>query len=566
MPLHEKVCRMVVTIRIRVGESKWCCGLVIGLLAGCTFGGLLEFLHGGYTVKAAPKKPVQLAQPPPPPPPPPSIAPRQRRAPPPEPREEEVAVCVGGWLELTYPRRAKSVADNVLSVMKSEVFVAGTVRGGEVTEDRIAMALDGISALRPWFARTSVILMPTPADLRDELKGSGHFADYETQASKGGSGRFDFTSPHSAEPTNWVPIMMSPALGNPNGNTLQEFHYQSRCIRMINEHEASDARDGRQYERVMFTRLEFEWLKPHPPLSLLHPGFLWLPTGEDNTGLNDRHWLATRRDAEGVFRRWDALVMKPPHDIYHRIFFGGGDGKVRPAFMSSETFMKLHIQFHKVGVARFPNVAYLQCCSKNYEKPAAGALQMRCFAKGCTQTRCPLNMAGRSRQIGAAACAAGVRGGELGFKYRDEGFSAILHATALSFEGARWNVPADMVPPRLDIRLPASLGSELQRGGGGAAIAPATDDEDSYLFTCKTCESANFVDRVSYNVTACLFTEYTYEVPNMELARKGHNCRYFDEAPLAAVCRALESSVGELRSKYGWFCGDVLHLLEHTLG
>jgi len=123
-----------------------------------------------------------------------------------------------------------------------------------------------------------------------------------------------------------------------------------------------------------------------------------------------------------------------------------------------------------------------------------------------------------------------------------------------------------MVPPRLDIRLPASLGSELQRRGGGAAIAPATDDEDSYLFTCKTCESANFVDRVSYNVTACLFTEYTYEVPNMELARKGHNCRYFDEAPLAAVCRALESSVGELRSKYGWFCGDVLHLLEHTLG
>jgi hypothetical protein len=29
------------------------------------------------------------------------------------------------------------------------------------------------------------------------------------------------------KPTRWVPIMMSPALGNPNGNTLQEFHYQS---------------------------------------------------------------------------------------------------------------------------------------------------------------------------------------------------------------------------------------------------------------------------------------------------------------------------------------------------
>ena len=52
----------MVLIRIRLGESKWCCGLVIGLLAGCTFGGLLEFLHGSSTVKAAPMKPAQLAQ------------------------------------------------------------------------------------------------------------------------------------------------------------------------------------------------------------------------------------------------------------------------------------------------------------------------------------------------------------------------------------------------------------------------------------------------------------------------------------------------------------------------
>ena len=172
-----------------------------------------------------------------------------------------------------------------------------------------------------------------------------------------------------------------------------------------------------RYARVIFTRLEFEWLRPHPPLHLLDPALLWLPTGEDNTGLNDRHWVANRRDAEGLFRRWDALVAPPPHDIYHRIFFGGGDGKVhpgvmcvmcnvhtarctrhtycgythsaythygythsnytycgcthsgytytsysgstyygkvRPAFMSSETFMKLHVQFHQVHVELHP--------------------------------------------------------------------------------------------------------------------------------------------------------------------------------------------------------------------
>ena len=31
----------------------------------------------------------------------------------------------------------------------------------------------------------------------------------------------------------------------------------------------------------MFTRLEFEWLQDHPPLHMLDPAYLWLPTGEE---------------------------------------------------------------------------------------------------------------------------------------------------------------------------------------------------------------------------------------------------------------------------------------------
>ena len=91
----------------------------------------------------------------------------------------------------------------------------------------------------------------------------------------------------------------------------------------------------------MFTRLEFEWLAHHPPLHLLDPSHLWVPTGEDNTGVNDRHWLANRKDAEGVFRRWDALVS----GAFHQIFFA--TSKVRPAFMSSETYNKLHLQYRR---------------------------------------------------------------------------------------------------------------------------------------------------------------------------------------------------------------------------
>ena len=242
-------------VRIRVGnESIWCRGLSLGLLFGCALGAILELLQGqrpraevvvrraqasSSTGRSTPTAVRRVAT---------AVPEAEAEA------EAIVAVCVGGWLELTYPRRAQSVADNVFSVMPSEAFVAGTVRGGNLSEARTAAALSGIGALQPWFARTSVILMPTPADLRRELERSGHFRDYEVrgaaapcrpraaeggrayrrrapawqiQASKGGSGRFDFKSPNSADPTTWVPIMMSPALGNPNGNTLQERHCQS---------------------------------------------------------------------------------------------------------------------------------------------------------------------------------------------------------------------------------------------------------------------------------------------------------------------------------------------------
>jgi hypothetical protein len=202
-----------------------------------------------------------------------------------------VAVCVGGWLELSIPRRGASIREHILKVMPSDVFVAGTLRG-EVTAARTEAALRGIGALAP-FARTSVISMPTPDQLRLELQKSGHWEDFKIQASKGGSGRFNWDDPAYDDPRKWVPIMMSPALGNPNGNTLHEFHYQSRCIGMVGEHEHASLsrRDaaGRilQYERVMFTRLEFEWVAPHPPLHLLDPGFLWvrftMPSAEERT-------------------------------------------------------------------------------------------------------------------------------------------------------------------------------------------------------------------------------------------------------------------------------------------
>ena len=116
-------------------------------------------------------------------------------------------------------RRGRSIREHVLQVLPSDVFVAGTLRGN-VTAGRAEQALEGISELRP-FAAASVIQMPRPADLRQELQQSGHWEDFKIQASKGGSGRFNWDDKSFDDPKRWVPIMMSPALGNPLGNTLQ---------------------------------------------------------------------------------------------------------------------------------------------------------------------------------------------------------------------------------------------------------------------------------------------------------------------------------------------------------
>ena len=519
----------MVWVRIKYDVGACRLGLFLGLLVGV--------LRGWLQFRAPPSPPPPPPLPPSPPPPPPQLA--------------RVAVCVGGWLELSIPRRAQSVRDHVLSVLPAEAFVAGTLRGN-VTDARVAAALDGIGTLRP-FARASVIPMPTPAQLRTELEASTHFREYEIQASKGGSGRFNWVDPAFNDPRRWIPIMMSPVLGNPHGNTLQELHYQSRCIRMVGEHERSAARGGRQYERVMFTRLEFEWLADHPPLEMLDPNFVWVPTGEDNTGLNDRHWIANRRDAEGIFRRWDALTNPPPRDIFKQIFFATSE--VRPAFMSSETFMKLHVQYHKAGIARFPNVAMLQCCAANYASQRAKLpeSQQRCFAKACHWAACP-----RPR-VDSAACGAGGGERKLGFKYADEGHSAILHAAALALPGARLVKALDPWPTRLEISLPPAVGAAVRAKGRRA---------DTRLYTCKTCETAEVVDEVSINVTGCVFKKhggYVRPVRHAEVREAiaaGHECRYFEAAAMAQVCREAAPDREQRDREFGWFCGGVEKLGE----
>ena len=295
-------------------------------------------------------------------PPPPTVAP------PPPSTHATIAACVGGLLSLDIVMRGRSVRLGVLEPLQPDVFVAGTLnathaemrRGGPEWRRRLSYAIERIAELAP-FTDVQIAPQPSAAELTDALRSSGHFGAYEKQASGPGTGRL---RAEDMDPRLWLPTMLSPAVGNPQANTLREFHYQSRCMGMI---EQAEARRRRPYSRVLFTRLENHWLYPHPPLALLSSDRVWVPAGEDNGGVNDRHWLASRKavptlaieslrcplclityhlswpmlsswQAGVLMRRWDALLDGSALRAVHG---GTALGQVRPRFVSSEIFLQL---------------------------------------------------------------------------------------------------------------------------------------------------------------------------------------------------------------------------------
>ena len=71
---------------------------------------------------------------------------------------------------------------------------------------------------------------------------------------------------------------------------------------------------------------------------------------------------------------------------------------------------------------------------------------------------------------------------------------------------------------------------------------------------------------MSLNVSACLFTRRKYAAPEMEAARATHNCRYFEPAAMARLCRILAQPAAdasrserefEWRHNFEWWCAAL---------
>jgi hypothetical protein len=65
------------------------------------------------------------------------------------------------------------------------------------------------------------------------------------------------------------------------------------------------------YDRFIITRSDFYYLCPHPPLECLDADSLWIPDGEDYSGLCDRHLVVSAADLIASCNLIDDLLIRP---------------------------------------------------------------------------------------------------------------------------------------------------------------------------------------------------------------------------------------------------------------
>ena len=320
-----------------------------------------------------------------------------------------VAVCFAGWLNVAVPGAGATAREFMVDVLSADAFVAGTYlprnwsgRPADCDDGGHECLLSKLVSLSPY--RLSVRPMDTREDLSRAFERTEHFRVIEAESRRLGRSR--------------AVSMLSPLLGRATVSPLRELRGYSRCLDLIETHERER---GVPYDRVVFSRLEFNWLAPHPPLSLLPPCFVWVPRSHDGQPINDGHAVLPRSAASVYMRRWEwlqqpGLLRRAPLSL-----LATGAPEDLLAFVLAEA---------KLSTAVFAGTMALACCG------AAG----HCFRSGCVRAPLYSSLARRHAPDGEPAGVAtdDRRGAKLVVrgKYSQELRLAWRHAAALACPGA----------------------------------------------------------------------------------------------------------------------------------
>lgn len=146
------------------------------------------------------------------------------------------------------------------------------------------------------------------------------------------------------------------------GSGLCQMYSHRQCHAMIVDYEA---KRGMQYGRIVYSRPDFQWIAPHLPLDMLPEMELWIADGEDNGGLNYRHWVMPRAMMDILLTAWDRVLDGSAARWFRSLPPPG------LPWLSTEIFLEMMLlNFGMLGlVRRLPVAAFVVCNQHHSRKP-----------------------------------------------------------------------------------------------------------------------------------------------------------------------------------------------------
>jgi hypothetical protein len=286
-----------------------------------------------------------------------------------------VAACFMGWQGRHVRDRGESIRQRMVEPLGADVLLALSYRAEDGCDSVASCGVETwLAGLKP-FARVSMVADEPPTALVARMERLPHWPTIvaafnnprrRLSCRREGWSAGNAYSPYNCSGSHAGNNIFAPVLGAAV-QQLPMLRGVEQCISVI---ESQEAAIGAAYKRVVYSRLELVWLRPHPPLSVLGEQYAWIPSGEDHSaGVNDRHAVLNRSAAALYLRRWSAIISGDILQIYPHLTG------------NSEQYLGRTLLHFRVPIRRFAAVAFLDCCSGS------------CFAGACYKRPMPSPLA-----------------------------------------------------------------------------------------------------------------------------------------------------------------------------
>lgn len=250
---------------------------------------------------------------------------------------------------------------------------------------------------------------------------------------------------------------------------------------------ATERRRGATYRRVVVSRLDYIWLAPHPPLSLLEESCAWVPQAEDAGGLADRHAVLSREHAEAYLGRWEMIIDGRIMKLLPSL----RQGTAERMTLTGERALADVLSALRIPVCRFAPTAYLACCawsSSPVPRTATPGRDVSIATRRCSQPKCMvikhnirIDVAGASTSLADLLLHAHGRDASIARRRSPTGHAAAA-TLQKAMDDARGKYAAEVrasVGHALALALPGSRWARLPRGAPNTSLAAPRCDRIS---------------------------------------------------------------------------------------